>query len=483
MATFTSLGIGSGLDLNTMVTQLVALERRPLQAMQTQANALQTQVSSFGKVSSLFSALQTASNKLTDAGVWTQSKIASSDATVATAAATSGAGAASGSYAVNVQALARNQTAVSTAALSAASELVGSGTLSIEIGTWDSAGTTLTPRSGSSALTINIGATDTLQTLRDKINAAGAGVTATLVTDAAGVRLALRGNDTGLDHAFKVAVTDGDGNPTDASGLSRFAYDPGAGASQMLIKQPAANALATVNGIPIESASNQLSGVVDGLSITLNKVSSDDVSIGVSADKDAVGTAVKAFADAYNALASYIADQTKYDAATKVAGVLQGDSAINSLQTSLRSLLGATSGASTAFARLSDIGLEAQRNGTLTVNQGKLDTALGNLGELRKAFANNDATTPSNKGFARRYAELAARVIGVDGPVTTRTDGLRKLISKNSADQDRLNDRVDQYQQRLVAQYTAMDANLSKLNNLNSYVTQQIAAMNRSGSA
>ena len=124
----------------------------------------------------------------------------------------------------------------------------------------------------------------------------------------------------------------------------------------------------------------------------------------------------------------------------------------------LRNLLGATSGASGAFSRLSDIGLQATRDGTLEINQPKLDKALADLPELKRAFGNNDALNPANNGFARRYAMLATQVLGTDGTLTTRTDGLRKLIAKNSDDQDRLNTRVDQFQTRLVAQYTAMDA-------------------------
>ncbi|MEO5732904.1 MAG: flagellar filament capping protein FliD, partial [Rubrivivax sp.] len=162
------------------------------------------------------------------------------------------------------------------------------------------------------------------------------------------------------------------------------------------------------------------------------------------------------------------------------AGLLQGDSAVGGIQTSLRALLGATSGASSAFGRLSDVGLEAQRDGTLTVNDTKLTSALQDLPQLKKAFSNSDGTNPSNNGFARNYAALATRVLGVDGTVTTRTDGLQKLITKVGKDQERLNDRVDLFQKRLVAQYTALDANVSRLNGLSSYVTQQLNLMNRS---
>jgi flagellar hook-associated protein 2 len=132
------------------------------------------------------------------------------------------------------------------------------------------------------------------------------------------------------------------------------------------------------------------------------------------------------------------------------------------------------------FPRLSDIGLTLQRDGTLSVDEARIDSAMANLAELKKAFAHRDPDEPANDGFAQRYAELASRVLGVDGSLTTRAEGLRQRISLNGDKQERLNERVERFQQRLVAQYTAMDANLSRLNALSSYVTQQLAALTAS---
>ncbi len=197
----------------------------------------------------------------------------------------------------------------------------------------------------------------------------------------------------------------------------------------------------------------------------------------------AVKTAVQAFVTAYNDLAKNIAEQTKYDATTKIGGPLQGDSAVNGLLRQLREVINAPSGASSSFPRLSDIGLSMQRDGTLSVDSAKLDAATLNLPELKKAFANNDTGNAANVGFARRYANLATQVLGVDGSLTTRTEGLRERLVRNSSEQEQISARIDRYQQRLVAQYTAMDANLAKLNSLSSYLTQQIAALTKSNSS
>lgn len=475
MATFTSLGIGSGVDMNTMVSQLVALERAPLQQLTSAATKLQTQVSSFGRIQSLFGTLQDAANKLTGTSLWQQGVATSSDDSAV--AASGGAGVAAGSYSVLVSRLAGSQTVAAATPLAAATATVGSGTLTITRGTW-AAGQSAFAAGADAPVVVTVAAGDTLQTLRDKINAADAGVSATLVTDATGVRLALRSTDSGAANGFTVAASDADGNDTDAAGLSAFAYDPLNGTTGMTFKAAAQNAQASVNGIAVESSSNELTGVVEGLTLKLRKESTTPVDVSVERDVESVTTVIKSFADAYSALVKYIADQTKYDATSKVGGPLQGDSAAGALQRQLRAVLTQASGASATFPRLSDIGLQAQRDGTLGVDSAKLAAATGNLDELRKAFAHNDPDA-ANDGFARRYADLATQVLGVDGGISTRQEGLRKLISKNSDNQAKVEDRAERLQQRLVAQYTALDANLSKLNALSSYVTAQLAALSR----
>jgi flagellar hook-associated protein 2 len=472
MASITSLGIGSGLDLNSLVSQLTALQRQPLQQMDVNARRLQGQVSSFGQVKSLFSGLQDAANRLTNPSLWTQSLARSSNE--AAVALVGGSTAAAGRYAVAVQALAGGQTLASGAVFGSASDTVGAGTLTLQRGRWNGDVDAFTPRAGTDAVDITIEADDTLQTVRDKINASGAGVLASLVTDASGVRLALRSADTGADNGFRVTSTD----PT-TTGLSRLAFDPENTAGGMTLMQAAQNARATVNGIEVESGSNELSGTIEGLTLRLRELTATPVEVDISLDRDSIQAAVKSFADAYNALARFIADQTRYDPATQVAGPLQGDSSLGGLQRQLRTLLGAESGASDVFARLSDIGLEAQRDGSVRLNDTKLREAMNNLPALRRALTNSDSAQPQNNGFARRYAQLAQQVLAVDGTIETRTEGLRTRIRKIDEDKDRLNQRVDAFRDRLIAQYTIMDANVARLNAINGYLTQQLDQLSR----
>lgn len=131
---------------------------------------------------------------------------------------------------------------------------------------------------------------------------------------------------------------------------------------------------------------------------------------------------------------------------------------------------------------LSDIGLQMKRDGTLSIDNTKFDAATGNRTELKKAFANSDAQNSLNDGFARRCANLATQVLGTDGSLTTRTEGLRERIARNGEAQLRVEDRVQRFQARLVARYTAMDANVSRLNSLSSQITQQLNALNNNDS-
>jgi flagellar hook-associated protein 2 len=246
----------------------------------------------------------------------------------------------------------------------------------------------------------------------------------------------------------------------------------------MSLARAASNAAATINGIEVTSASNTLNNVIEGLNIRLLQVTEADVDVSVVEDKEAITDAVKAFAKAYSDLATYLREQTKYDAGSKNAGPLQGDSTATGLLNRLRAILNTPSGASSTYPRMSDLGLQLQADGTLSVNPTRLSGALDNLPELRKALSNYDTVDAGNNGFAKRYAILAEGLLATDGSLTTRAESLRKRIKDNSEKQDRLNDRVDQFEQRLIAQYTAMDAKLAQFNSLSSYLTQQLASLN-----
>jgi flagellar hook-associated protein 2 len=300
-----------------------------------------------------------------------------------------------------------------------------------------------------------------------------------VLTDASGSRLMMRSTATGAENAFRTSVVDGDGTNGDATGLSALAYDPSSGVAVMTRPQTAANAVATLNGLPITSASNTLTNVVDGVTLKLSGVTSEPVDVSVVQDNETLKKQLQSFADAYNAVQTLITTQTKYDAATKTGGPLQGDGAAVGLQRALRNLAGGSSGASSTFARLADVGLGTDATGQMVLSASKLDNALANPTEIKKLFANTDLLVPSNNGLGRQIRMLADSFLSIDGSLSSRAEGLRQRLDSNKSQQSKLEDRIAQTEKRLRAQYTTLDTQMATLNGLSSYVTQQIAQFNK----
>ncbi len=463
-SSISSLGVGSGLDVNSIITGLMAIERRPLNNLESAEKTINTQISEVGKIKSALSKFRDLAAKLAGTDFWKQTTGNSGSTAVGV---TTDGNAVAGSYSVQVNTLASAQ-AIATSVYASSSALVGAGTLTIESGTWGASQASFT---GSASTAIEITADDTLASVRDKINSSGAAVSASILSDASGARLVIRSKDTGAANAFRTSVSGG--------GPSALAYDPSSGVTNATRSQTAADAAATINGLAVTSASNSLVNVLDGMTLTLNEPTTTAVTVNVKSDTEAMKKTLQDFAAAYSELAKLIATDTRYDAASKAAGPLQGDSAIVGLQNRLRAMLGATSGASSAYTRLSDVGFEMQRDGSLSVNATKLDKALANLPELKKLFANSSTTDANLDGFGKRFRVFATDVLGIEGTLTARSDGLSEKLKRNQNAQDRLEERLAQVQKRLEAQYTALDAQMGKLNGLSSYVTQQVAAWNK----
>ena len=462
MATISSPGIGSGLDVQSIVTQLVALEKAPLRQLQTQASSFQTKLSTYGTIKSQVSAMGEAAAKLSNGSGWNAVTASSSNA--AAIGVTAAAGAPATSFTMQVSQLAKAQSTASSAVASGST--IGSGTLTIELGQW--AGTSFTA-GGATTVNVAIDAADTLSNIASKINDAGAGVSATVLRDASGERLLLRSRETGEANGFRIAATD--------PSLSGLAFDPGNPGGQSL-SQSGQNALATVNNVPISSASNRLTDTLPGMTIQLQQETTQPVEISVGTDVEAIKKNVQAFVDSYNTLSATLTSATRYDAASKTAGALQGDATAIGLQNALRGMMRSVT-SSAPFERLSDIGIEMKTGGQLEIKPAKLDSALSNLDGLKSLFTatTGDATT---EGFGLKLKRFADGLLSADGLVSTKTDGIQRSIDRNGREQERVNDRAARVEVRLLQQYNAMDAAVGRLNGLNAFVSQQITLWNRS---
>lgn len=478
MPTISSAGIGSGLDVEGIIKGLVGVERQPIVKLQEQAKGFQTKLSAVGQLQGQLSTLRDAARKLTDASTWNAVTAASSDTTAL--GVTAGIGAIASSYQVHVTRLASAQQLASANFPAGGSSTVGSGTLTIELGSWNADQSAFSAKAGASPVSVTISPSEnSLEAIRDKVNAAGSAVIASIVTDANGARLTLRSRETGAENGFRITAVDDDGNHNDVAGLSALAFDPASGVSSLALNQPAANAALTINGLALSSKSNALDNTVDGLSLQLRKTTAAPVDVTVATDTETLKKAVTGFAEAYNTLVTQLRSQTRFDEATKAAGPLQGDAAISGLLGRLRGLAGASSSGSTSLQRLTDIGLQPQRDGTLLVSASKLDAALANPQEVRKLFASVDANAPLASGIAVQLRSFADALLGSDGAIDAKQDSLNARLRANQNQQERLEDRVAATEKRLRAQYTALDQRMGSLSGLSSYVGQQMSLLGK----
>lgn len=477
-----SPGVGSGLDVNSIVSKLVALEKKPITLLQTKGSGLQTKLSAYAQIKSALATLEDAGTALTESATWKGRTFNSNNATI-TGSATSTALASS--FSVQVTDLAQVQS-IKSSQFTSGVALGSAGTLAIQVGAWagSGVGTTFTAGSGS-AINVTVAATDKLSDLATKINSAGAGVTALVVSNAGKEQLLIRGNATGDASGFRISASDDLGVPvTNGTGVGAFAYAHNGtafyGSTQT---QAAQNASLTIDGIAVTSATNAVVDAVPGVTLNLTATTTSAAQVTVGVDKDTVKTKIEAFRVAYNSVRTMLTNFTKYDEATKTGGALLGDGTAVGLESMLRNLVGANgpTASAGAIARMSDMGLQMQRDGTLATNSTKLNAALGDLDTLKTFMTNSGSTISPGDGIARRIRDFARAANGVDGDVSGRNTALKNAITRNTKDIATLNTRVTRVETQLYAQFSRLDANIGTINSLGNFVTQQIAQWNKTG--
>jgi flagellar hook-associated protein 2 len=480
MAAISSTGIGSGLDVNSIVTQLVALEKAPLKTLGLKATNVQAQISAFGEIQSQFAALTDVATRIAAPGVWGARNASSSNTSAATITVASTANATS--FSLDVDALAQQQSGSSAAM--APSTTPGAGTLTLQLGTWSAAGATFTAGTAG-PIDVTIAGTDTISAIATKINGANAGIVATVFNDGTNERLLLSSKTTGAAAGFRVQST--------APAMAGLVFDPelspGAGmAANGIPVQYAQDAKARINGLAVTSATNTLTDNIPGVTIKLVATTTTGYGTGseikspltmaISEDVTPAVKNVSDFVAAYNTLNKSLTDLTKYVAATKTAGLFQGDSSIVGLQNVLRNMLGSSSMGATS-QRLSDIGLERKLDGSLSISTPKLSAAANNGSSLQQLFTNNN-NDPQTNGFALKIRDLGRGVAASGGSLATKAAALQGVLDSNTKEQTKVNDRAALFESRLRKQYSALDAQMASLNALNQYVTQQVATWNKS---
>ena len=452
-----SAGIGSGLDVAKIVEQMVAAEKVPLKKLEYKAEGIQTQISTYGEIKSLTSKLGDIVSKLTRDSAWNGVSISSSNPTLS---GTMTGIAATGTYNIQVTHLAQAQTTAlggaGGAALPKDKPMGAAGTIKLTMGT--------------ESKDIAIESSDTLTKIATKINEAGMGIQASIVTDVDGKeRLMLRSKETGTDKAFTVD-------------LGSLSSAPAALGQPLTPTQTAQNAKVKLNGMDVESSSNTFANTIPGMSFTVSEVTSTAATLNVKADTEAMKKNIQEFVDTYNELNDLLTQSTKYVEESKTAGVLQGDSATVSLQNSLRMLTQGISGSTGGLTRLAEIGIQMQEGGKLSTDTTKLDKALTNLEGLKGLFANKADALGQGGGIAVNFKNFTDKLLSFDGTLNTKTDSLERTLKSNSAEQTKVNTRADTLEKRLYAQYSALDTKMASLNALNAYVSQMVTTWNKAKS-
>lgn len=447
-------GIGSGIDIEGLVTQLLAAEAKPAQARLNQREArLQSRLSAFGQFRSALEQLRTSLASLKDAGKFTVRTAKSADESLLTATAT--ADAAPGTYAIEVLRLAASHR-LASAPVATATTAVGTGTLTINVG------------GAAFSVAIDSGA-PTLADIRNAINGApdNSGVTATLVTANDGARLVLTARATGAANTLTVTASGGDG------GLAALAYDPGNGIANLTELQAAADAQVSIDGFLRDSPDNQVSDAVTGISLRLLKASPGVPTTLTVADDGAASTKlVTGFVTAYNAVIKTLRDLSNYNATSKTAGPLLGDPTLRGFIASVRNEVVRSIDAQGGFGALFEVGISTAVDGSLTVDTARLDAAMAeDYGAVATLF------TGPETGVAQRVDTLLAGFLGDEGVLEARTDGIQAGIRDIGTAREALDRRLEQVEQRLRTQFTALDTLVAQFRNTGDFLTRQLDAL------
>ena len=443
MAGMTASGLGgSGLDVNSLVAQLVAAERAPLQQRISRVESeISTKLSAFGTVRAALSSMQSTLSGIKTPESLQIRRATVSDATVLRPTAT--AAAAPGNYGIEVDELAAAHKLASAEQAGGATATVGSGTLNFA-------------QNGQS-FSVAVTAAMTLSELRTAINTAtgNTGVQASIITTGSGARLTLTSNATGLAKAITVTVTDpADGLDTFVAGLSTTTA--------------AKDASIKIDGFTVTAPTNTITGAIEGVTLDLLSAKpGTTLSLGVTNETQAVKDRINRLVSDFNAFQAQSARLRAYDPKTRVGGPLLGDSALRNLEGTLRrEMTTATTSAPAATNSLTAIGIRFGADGRLTVNDTQLTEALANR------FGEVTAMLTSTDGLVARLNTVIDAQISSEGALTARTNSLDARKRTVEKDKEAMEARLVLIEKRYRAQFINLDRMLTDMQGTSSYIAK-----------
>ncbi len=460
MAITSSLGIGSGMDINSIVTQLVAAEGQPaMGAITRKEGAANDRLSALGRLKSSLSDFQTATGKLNELGAFSTHQANSKNEDILTVTATLGS--AAGSYSLEVQQLAEAHKLTSKG-YSGYSDVVGSGTLMLSV--------------AGNAFSVTLDDTsNTLQGVRDAINKASdnSGVNASIINVDDGVggtvsKLVLTSKNTGTANNISITATEDPAVP----GLSNLVYDPvGSGVTNLTEQNAAQDAKVLVDGQIATRSSNSIDDIIQGVTLDLKTAVTGTVfNVDVTLDEESIKKVTEGFVSAYNGLMSIVKDLGKFDPEGDKSGALIGDSTLRNVQSQMRQAVSNTvSSASSEYNSLAMIGITMDREGVMSLNSSDFSDALkDNLNAVSDVFSSSD-------GVAARLDTRLDQYLNSGGTFDLQTKSLNKQLSKFSDDRDTVTIRLDNLERTLMKQFIAMDVAVGQFQSTGAYLAQQMA--------
>ncbi len=460
MPTISFGGLGNGLDFGQVVDQLVKVAQLPVDRLTKKKADLNSKFTDLTTVSTKVAALQSAAQALRLSTSFDRTTASVTDTSVLSVSASSSS--TSGTYSVRVLQLAQAHQVVSKAVKAVSSETSdivsgGSATFTFKVGTGENQ-------------TVTLGATGTLTDLREQINNLGAGVTASVINTGTEVapsyRLALSSSNTGSANAITLVADGTDLDFLNGSGTGGIDTLAAAQNAQVQIGDQA------LDPLTIERSSNTVSDAISGVTLTLTKTTgTGTVQVSLSQDVDAVKTNIKAVATAYNEVVKFINERSSYDVATKQGGVFFNEGSARTALSRLRNALSSSVSGATVFSNVGQIGFKTERDGTITVDEGQLSTALSaNYSGVKALFSNQGAVA----GLAQSVVSAVDALNDVaGGALTLRKNGLTNEIARVGDDIARQEDAVSRYEERLRRQFASLDGLLRQLQGQSGFLQAQ----------
>jgi flagellar hook-associated protein 2 len=471
MASVTSIGVGSGIDLEGLVEQLINAEREPQEVrLNLKETVTQASISAFGNLKSTLAAFQSSLANLQDSDFFSARTAISGDDSLFTASASASANI--GSHTIEVDDLASANKVATNANFTSPADILGEGTLTVGF-------------LGGSSFSIDVAATDDLSTVRNAINDAtdNIGVTASLITGVSGTELVITANNSGTSQQLDISVVDtGDGQNQDASGLSRLFYDGSDpdnsinGLNQVQQIDAAEDARIFVDGFEATSSSNEFADVLEGITITVladdgGAIPLPSANLVISTDKTSAKSNIETFVASYNELILVLNSLTDYDAATETRGLLGGDSSISTLESQVRRVFGnKIDSADGSLDNLALLGITTNRNGTISLDDTVLDDVIANN------FDNIGALFSSDDGVATQLDDLLEGFLKFGGLFDNKETVLKAQLDDIADQRINLDFRLEKIEARFRSQFAALDILVAQLNQTGDFLTQQLDA-------